>query len=208
MIVILDYGVGNSGSIQNMIRRIGGESVITSNEDSIASASGFVLPGVGSFDRGMSKLLSSGFLDCLESRVMRGVPILGICLGMQMFFNGSDEGDLSGLGWISGYVKKFEVTKNDDHKNMKVPHMGWNLVRPKMTQSLFKGLEKEARFYFVHSYYVTCNSKENVLGTTEYGHEFVSSVCKENIFGVQFHPEKSHHFGMSLFKNFLEICKC
>jgi imidazole glycerol-phosphate synthase subunit HisH len=209
MIAILDYGVGNSGSIHNMIRRIGGQSIITSNEDVVASASGYILPGVGAFDHGMSKLKSSGILDVLEYRVMKeNTPILGICLGMQMLFNNSEEGDLPGLGWINGSVKKFKFTNDVDQKKLKVPHMGWNLVKPRMHQSLFKELEQEARFYFVHSYYVSCNRAEDILGTTKYGSEFVSSVARGNIFGVQFHPEKSHRFGMMLFENFLEISKC
>jgi len=209
MIVILDYGVGNLGSIQNMILRAGGESIISSDLDLIASAKGFILPGVGTFDHGMEKLKSSGMLDILESRVIKhGVPILGICLGMQMLFNNSEEGDIPGLGWIDGSVQKFKFEKQNPLKKIKIPHMGWNIVTPKVSQSLFKGFEDDVRFYFVHSYHVVCNDKENILATTQYGYNFTSSVCKNNIYGAQFHPEKSHRFGMNLFKNFMEICRC
>jgi glutamine amidotransferase len=201
--------VGNSGSIKNMIRRAGGESVISSGKDDIESANGYILPGVGAFDHGMSKLNNSGLLDILKTQVMNNKkPILGICLGMQMLLNRSDEGELPGLGWLDGEVKKFTFKNNNENKKLKIPHMGWNIVRPRIKQTLFKGFEEESRFYFVHSYYVSCNKEENILGTTQYGHEFVSSVRKDNIYGVQFHPEKSHRFGMNLFKNFLEICKC
>lgn len=208
-IAIVDYGVGNSGSIQNMLRRVGCKTIITSDKDLIESASGYILPGVGAFDHGINKLKKSGTLKTLEAQVLnKKKPILGICLGMQMLFNNSDEGDLPGLGWINGSVNKFKFKGYDLYKNMKVPHMGWNIVKPHNSQSLFKAIDEEARFYFVHSYYVSCDKEENILGTTKYGHNFVSAVAKNNIFGVQFHPEKSHRFGMTLFENFLEICKC
>ena len=209
MIVILDYGVGNLGSIQNMILRAGGRAIISSDINLIASAKGFILPGVGAFDHGMKKLKSSGMLDILESRVIKhNVPILGVCLGMQMLFNNSEEGDIPGLGWIDGSVKKFKFERQDSLIKLKIPHMGWNIATPEVQQSLFKGFEDDARFYFVHSYHVVCNDKENVLATTQYGYDFTSSVYKNNIYGVQFHPEKSHRFGMKLFKNFMEICEC
>lgn len=205
MIAILDYGVGNSGSIQNMIRRVGGKSVITSDRELLSSAKGYILPGVGSFDHGISMLEKSGLVDIIYPRVMeKNIPLLGICLGMQILFSSSEEGKLAGLGWINGSVKKFDFKDS----KLKVPHMGWNVARPVINHPLFNDFEDEARFYFVHSYYVQCEYKENILASTEYGHPFSSAVCKDNIFGVQFHPEKSHRFGMMLFKNFLEICQC
>jgi len=208
MIVILDYGMGNTGSILNMIRRIGGQALIASDEAAIMSASAIILPGVGSFDNGMQKLHSCGILVHLEQRVLQEkVPFLGICLGMQLLFEKSQEGAMGGLGWIAGEVKRFDFS-GLEKKELKVPQMGWNLVKPAHYETLFKGLEKEARFYFVHSYHAVCSSQENALGVSEYGYPFVSAVQKENIFGVQFHPEKSHRFGMTLFKNFLVLSAC
>ena len=208
MIVILDYGMGNAGSILNMIRRVGGDAVISSEEAAIMSATSIILPGVGAFDNGTNKLRSSGILAPLESRVFDDkVPFLGVCLGMQLLFNKSEEGVSNGLGWIPGEVKRFDFS-SAGHKNLKIPHMGWNLVHPVGYDSLFKGLEEEARFYFVHSYHVVCDDQKDHLGTTEYGYQFVSSVRHDNIYGVQFHPEKSHRFGRTLFKNFLELSAC
>lgn len=208
MIVILDYGMGNPCSILNMIRRVGGQALIASDEKSISSASAIILPGVGSFDNGMQKLHTTGILLHLERRVLQDkVPFLGICLGMQLLFEKSQEGSMEGLGWIHGEVKRFDFTAVGK-QGLKVPHMGWNVVQPTNYDSLFKGLEGESRFYFVHSYHAVCANQENALGITDYGYPFVSSVQHENIFGVQFHPEKSHRFGMMLFKNFLEISSC
>lgn len=208
MIVILDYGMGNPGSILNMIRRVGGQAVISSDEDSIRSASAIILPGVGSFDNGMQKLNSSGILAPLEQQVLRNrVPFLGICLGMQLLFEKSQEGSLGGLGWVPGEVKRFDFSQMENC-GLKIPAMGWNLIHPAKKSPLFEGLEEEARFYFVHSYHVECSSQENSLAVTTYGYPYVSAVQKDNIFGVQFHPEKSHRFGKTLFKNFLEMASC
>ncbi len=208
MIIVLDYGMGNPGSMHNMFRRIGAHAVVASDYETLMSASAIVLPGVGAFDNGMKKLRSAGILELLKQRVLHDkVPFLGVCLGMQLLFEKSEEGTLPGLGWIPGQVKRFNFSSTGK-TGLKIPHMGWNLVRPINDSSLFRGLYEEPRFYFVHSYYVVCSDKTHLLGTSEYGHPFVSAVQKDNIFGVQFHPEKSHRFGMSLLKNFAELASC
>lgn len=198
MIVIVDYGMGNTGSIKNMIKKIGGESIVSSNCNDILAASKLVLPGVGAFDEGMKNLKDKGLIDCLFTKVINEkTPILGICLGMQLLTSSSEEGSVPGLGWINARAVKF------DNTNLKVPHMGWNIVHPQKASKLFVNDSKEERFYFVHSYFVKCTNSEDILTTTYYGSEFVSSFEKENISGVQFHPEKSHLFGMNLLKKFV-----
>jgi glutamine amidotransferase len=209
MVIIIDYGMGNTGSILNMIRKVGGEAIISSDIADIERASGIVLPGVGAFDHGMKKLNELGILPVLEKRVLIDkVPFLGVCLGMQLLFSSSDEGKSKGLGWIPGSVKKFDFKNIDNQLRLKVPHMGWNIVKPKDSSQLFSGIDEELRYYFVHSFYVQCDSIEHSLATCNYGNEFTCSVSKENIFGVQFHPEKSHKFGMQLFKNYMDITLC
>lgn len=209
MIAILDYGMGNPSSIQNMVRKVGGEATITNDIDHIRSASAIVLPGVGAFDNGMEKLKATGMLDVLTTTVMNNrIPFLGICLGMQLLFECSEEGCLEGLGWLPGRVRRFDFARTPDNSRLKIPHMGWNVVRPIGNPSLFKGLNDEACFYFVHSYHVDCSNEKHTIASSSYGYEFTSAVRKDHIWGVQFHPEKSHRFGMALFKNFLEITKC
>lgn len=209
MIVILDYGMGNSGSILNMIRRVGGDAVIAADSDSIKKATGIILPGVGSYDNGMTRLKELGILHDLEQKVLiEKVPFLGVCLGMQMLMTCSEEGDIPGLGWIPGRAKRFDFSSLrylPESKRLKIPHMGWNVVNPNDKQNMFLGLAEELRFYFVHSYAVECDNENNVLARSRYGYDFVCAVNKGNIYGVQFHPEKSHKFGMRLFKNFLEL---
>ncbi|MFY9143246.1 imidazole glycerol phosphate synthase subunit HisH [Sulfuricurvum sp.] len=201
MIAILDYGMGNVKSIQNMFKKVGVESIITADIDTIKKADKYLLPGVGSFDHGIRNLKNSSFFETLEEEVLENKkPILGICLGMQLLTNSSEEGTEKGLGWIDAVTQKFTV-----HDSLPIPHMGWNRVNPIDRSTLFKGLADENRFYFVHSYHVVCHHRENILATSEYGYEFTSGIQKENIFGVQFHPEKSHRFGMQLLKNFGEI---
>ena len=201
MIAILDYGVGNLKSIYNMFKKIGIESIITSDIETIKKADKYLLPGVGSFDYGINNLKNTIFFATLEKEVLENKkPILGICLGMQLLTNSSEEGKEKGLGWIDADTIKFNL----EDKSIVIPHMGWNRTKPTNTNNIFKGLD-ENRFYFVHSYHVTCNNNKNILATTNYGSEFISSIYKDNIYGVQFHPEKSHKFGMQLFKNFGEI---
>lgn len=201
MITIIDYGMGNLGSIKNMLKKIGVNSLITNNKNEINSAEKLILPGVGAFDKAVSNLEKLDLLGLLNKKVLEEkVPILGICLGMQLLGNSSEEGSKKGLGWIDGDVLKFDIDKT-----LKVPHMGWNRVYPVKENVLFKNMYPEPRFYFVHTYYFKCNNKEDILATTEYGGKFVSAVNKENIYGVQFHPEKSHKFGMKLLENFSQL---
>ncbi len=200
MIVIIDYGLGNLGSIKNMIKKIGYDSIISSNHEVIEKASKLILPGVGSFDKGMMELKNRNLIDLLTKLVkVKKIPILGICLGMQLMTNSSEEGDERGLGWVDAKVKRFFF----DKKNFKVPHMGWNYVK-KTKESGFFNSEDRDRFYFVHSYYVECEEEQDILSKTKYGFDFVSSFKKENIVGIQCHPEKSHQFGIDFLKFFIE----
>ncbi len=206
MIIILDVGIGNVCSVLNMLRRAGGSAKISADVSDIASASAFILPGVGSFDNGMEKLTGSDFFETFKDKVLVDkTPILGICLGMQLLFNASEEGESKGLGWLDGKIKKFDFQGNHQ---LKIPHMGWNVVKPINQRALFLDMPDEARFYFVHSFHVTCEDSNDISAEAHYGYPFVCSVARDNIFGVQFHPEKSHRFGLALFKNFLEYVDC
>jgi imidazole glycerol-phosphate synthase subunit HisH len=205
VIKILDYGVGNTASILNMIRKVGGKAELCSKPSELDSATAIILPGVGSFDNAMIKLKNSGLLDVLCSKVLKEkIPFLGICLGMHLLFERSEEGKLPGLGWMKGNVTRFNFSGVQANMRLNIPHMGWNVINPKIYENLFFGLDNEARFYFVHSYHVNCDHLFNVLATTNYGYKFTCFVRHENILGVQFHPEKSHRFGMQFFKNFLK----
>lgn len=209
MIVILDYGIGNVNSILNMLNHVGGEAVISSDLDIIEKANALILPGVGAFDNGMRKLQSSGFLPVINDKVLnRNTPILGICLGMQLLFDSSEEGNLSGLGFIPGNVTKFNFSHLDESSQLKIPHMGWNIVNTKDDNKLFSNVNEQQRFYFVHSYHVNCKDPSDKLASTKYGYEFVCAVNRKNIWGAQFHPEKSHKFGMNFFKNFIKEVSC
>lgn len=207
MIKVLDYGMGNTASILNMIRKVGGQAELCSSVDGLFDASAIILPGVGSFDNGMSKLVASGILEELTQKVIKEkVPFLGICLGMQLLFDQSEEGQLKGLGWINGEVKRFSFDECLDYKKkLKIPHMGWNLINLKKDSELMSSIDGENRYYFVHSFHVVCNNHQDILATTNYGYDFTCAVQKNNIYGVQFHPEKSHKFGMALFKNFIKV---
>ena len=208
MIKILDYGMGNTASMLNMIRKSGGEAEFCSKAENLESATKIVLPGVGSFDNCIEKLNESGMLETLTRKVLdEKVPFLGVCMGMQLLFEKSEEGELPGLGWIKGDVARFDFTRLEQHKSLKIPHMGWNVVEPNTYANVFSGLEEEARFYFVHSYHVNCSDSSDILATTHYGYEFTCSIHRDNIWGTQFHPEKSHRFGMQFFKNFLKEIK-
>jgi glutamine amidotransferase len=200
MITIVDYGMGNLGSVQNMFKRIGVESKITADLKEIAGATKILLPGVGAFDAAMERINEGGYRDVLNRKALEDkVPVLGICLGMQLLTNSSEEGKLPGLGWIPAKTTRFRF---DAQEKLKVPHMGWNRIYPKQTSTLLSDLPEEPRFYFVHSYHVHTDLPEHTLATTIYGVEFSSVIQKENIFGAQFHPEKSHKFGMKLLENF------
>lgn len=203
MITIVDYGMGNLGSIFNMFKKIGVQSKITSDKIEIEKATKILLPGVGSFDAAMSKIRELDFQSLLNYKAIEEkIPILGICLGMQLLTNSSEEGILPGLCWIDAETLKF---KFDAHQNLKIPHMGWNMVQKNRNSKITNDFEEDARFYFVHSYYVKCKNDANSILKTNYGLTFDSVIQKDNIYGAQFHPEKSHKFGMKLFKNFSEI---
>jgi glutamine amidotransferase len=201
MIHIINYGMGNLGSIHNMLKKLGIASKIVESPDQCMDAVKLILPGVGAFDEGMRVLNESGWLPFFDQKVKQEkVPVLGICLGMQLMTNSSEEGDCRGLGWIDGETLKFNLADT----NLKVPHMGWNIVNPVAETDLFESEEEELRFYHVHSYYVKLNDQSQEIASTNYGGPFTSSFQKQNILGVQFHPEKSHKFGMRLLKNFHE----
>jgi glutamine amidotransferase len=203
MIVIIDYGMGNLGSILNMLKKIGARAVISSEIQVIATADKLILPGVGAFDNGMRNLNERGFIEVLVRKVRTArTPILGICLGMQLFSKRSEEGSLEGLGWIDADTERFRF--DGPIAGLKIPHMGWNTVQVVKESPLLNAMYEEPRFYFIHSYHVVCRNQTDVLTKTNYGIDFVSSVARENIIGVQFHPEKSHKFGMKLLQNFAE----
>ncbi len=205
MIVILDYGLGNSASLLNMIRKTGREAILCNSPKGLSKASTILLPGVGSFDNAMKKLNDSGFIPVLEEKVLlQKIPFLGICVGMQLLFRKSEEGNLKGLGWLKGNVTKFNFSKINSQKILKVPHMGWNIIKPLNNNYSYSLERNEKRFYFVHSFHVNCEQKSDITASCNYGYEFTCSVRKKNIWGVQFHPEKSHKFGIEFFKNFFE----
>ena len=202
MITIVDYGMGNLGSVFNMFKKIGIASKITSDLEDIKTATKLLLPGVGSFDKAMYRINDSGIKKILDYKVLREqTPILGICLGMQLLTNSSEEGIEKGLGYINASAKKFSF----QDKKMKVPHMGWNLVNKSTKSKLTESFIEASRFYFVHSYYVEVKNQENSILKTKYGLEFDSAIQNKNVYGAQFHPEKSHKFGMKLFENFSKI---
>lgn len=202
MIVIVDYGMGNLGSLQNIFRRIGADARIEADPAAIASADKLVLPGVGAFDAAMQRIGEvSGLRETLDRMALVSkVPVLGVCLGMQLLTDGSEEGRLPGLGWIGGAATRFPR-----HPDLKVPHMGWNTAVPSLHHPLTEGLVPDARYYFVHSYYVRATKAEHSLLKTTYQVEFDAGIASENIFGLQFHPEKSHHFGMAILRNFARM---
>lgn len=204
MIAIIDYEMGNVGSIKNMFSRIGVESIITSNVEDLFIAKGIILPGVGAFEKAMEILSDMEIFPVLNELVLvNKKPILGICLGMQVMAKNSEEGELLGLGWVDAEVKKLSFNNNNEH--LKIPHMGWNEIIPVKSSSLLTGLQNNSRFYFTHSYCIVPKVQEDILTTTYYGKNFVSAIEKGNIYGVQFHPEKSHKYGMKILQNFANV---
>lgn len=203
MVTIVDYGMGNLGSILNMFKKIGVQAMITSDLEEISKAAKILLPGVGAFDAAISKIDERGLREVLNKKALtEKVPVLGICLGMQLLTNSSEEGKLPGLGWIQAKTTKFTFTKE---RNLTVPHMGWNEIKVANACTLTDNFYPEMRFYFVHSYFVSVNDQKHSMFKTTYGHEFDSGIHKDNIYGAQFHPEKSHKFGMRLFENFAKL---
>jgi imidazole glycerol-phosphate synthase subunit HisH len=203
VISIVDYGVGNIQAIANIYKRLNIPARIARTAKELAEAERLILPGVGSFDWAMARLNNSGLREVLDDLVRsKSRPVLGICVGMQMLAKRSDEGSLQGLGWIDAEVKKFD--RGAPSQRAYLPHMGWNDVEPRCRECLFKDVGATGRFYFLHSYYFAPKDQNMVLGVTDYGGPFASCVHDANIFGVQFHPEKSHQWGIQLLKNFAE----
>ncbi len=203
MITIIDYGMGNLGSIYNMFKRIGVPSKITGNRDEILAASKLLLPGVGAFDTAIRRISELGLREILDQKALVDkIPVLGICLGMQLLTNESEEGILPGLGWIEGRAMRFRF---ENGSKLKVPHMGWNLVQISNPCPITLDLPVDPQFYFVHSYYVQATDPAHSVFKTSYGIEFDSGIRKNNIYGAQFHPEKSHKYGMKLLENFAKL---
>ncbi len=206
MVTIIDYGMGNLGSIANMFKKIGVPTSLTGKADEIAQASKILLPGVGAFDAALTRINEQGLREILDRKALvEKIPVLGICLGMQLLTTSSEEGTLPGLNWIPAKTLAFKG--RIDTTQYKVPHMGWNLVEKHTPSILTAGFDAfdEIRFYFVHSYYVQCDDEQHSILKTTYGLSFDSAIQKENIYGAQFHPEKSHKFGMKLLENFARI---
>lgn len=204
VIAIVDYAMGNVGSIQRMLKKVGADSVLTSDPEELRAADKLILPGVGAFDAGMNRLRESGLTDLLNELVLeQHRPILGICLGMQLLLDSSEEGTTDGLGWVSGQVRRFDWSH--ETSSLRVPHMGWNLVRPEPSAPLFAELDEQSRFYFVHSYFAAPEDATSLAASAHYGFDFCCAVQRDNIYGVQFHPEKSHRYGLKLLQNFVEL---
>jgi imidazole glycerol-phosphate synthase subunit HisH len=203
MIVIVDYGAGNLVSIRNMLRRLGHDCTISGKAEEIMKAERLILPGVGHFDYGMGQLRNSGLVDVLRRRVLdEGTALLGICLGAQLLTKRSDEGDEPGLGWFDAETVAFDSARLTSR--LRIPHMGWADVKTERETRLFADLPAQPRFYFVHKYHMTCRNPADAIVTARHGYRFVAGIERGNIAGVQFHPEKSHKFGMQLLDNFVK----
>ena len=204
MIAIIDYGLGNIQAFVNVYDRIGISVTVAKTSDALEAAHKLILPGVGAFDHAMELLEGSGMRQTLDYLVLsKHVPMLGICVGMQIMARSSEEGRLPGLAWVDGVVKKLDTSALT--AATRLPHMGWNDVQALGNDGLFQGLDSAARFYFLHSYYFECDREDEVVATTEYGKKFPCAVRRGNVYGVQFHPEKSHRYGVQLLKNFAEL---
>jgi glutamine amidotransferase len=197
---VINYGLGNLGSVVNMFKRIGTEVRTISTPEEVMRSERVLLPGVGAFDHGMARLAETGLGTALRDFAGTGKPFMGICLGMQLLLDSSEEGELPGLGLIAGESKRFK-----NSPGLRIPHMGWNPVIAKREDSLIAGLDTDNRFYFVHSYHVVPVHEEHTLGVTDYGVDFASMIRADNVMGAQFHPEKSHFFGMTVLRNFATL---
>lgn len=202
---IIDSGTCNLGSVSNMLDYIGVKNVVTSKKEELIKAKKIILPGVGAFEKNLENLHKLKIFEPIKELVIKDkVPILGICLGMQLFCKGSEEGIGKGFGFIDADVLKFRFSGNTKNKWL-IPHMGWNSIKLNKKSKIATNLDNQTKFYFVHSYHVNCRDESDILFKTEYGYEFVSGIEKQNIFGIQFHPEKSHKYGMRLLKNFSQL---
>jgi glutamine amidotransferase len=202
-ILLPNLSIGNFASVLRMVQKVGGSARLVDSPAELRRGEKVILAGVGAFDNGMQAIRDGGWLDALnEAALVRRLPVLGICLGMQLMCTSSEEGELPGLGWIDAEVKRFAFPRDSP---LKVPHMGWNTVQVRAANRLISNANGEQRFYFVHSYYATCNRSADVLATAHHGLDFVAALGKDNVFGVQFHPEKSHRFGMEVVRHFVEL---
>lgn len=203
MISVIDYGVCNLGSMLNMLHKVGAQAELISTPAEVERAEKIVLPGVGAFDNGIAALRDRGLAEPLRKKALNDrVPLLGVCLGMQMLGRRSEEGSMNGLDLVDAEVRRFRLPPGS---GLKVPHMGWSLLVPHRDSALLHTLDERSRFYFCHSYRMFCNDPDDILATANHGGDFVAMVQRENVYGVQFHPEKSHRFGMSLLHNFARI---
>ena len=201
-IVIPNLSVGNFASVVRMVEKVGGSARLTDEAVDVARADKIILAGVGAFDNGMDAIVAGGWTDALaEAALVRRVPVLGICLGMQLMYVGSEEGRRPGLGWINGTIKRFDLPADS---GLKVPHMGWNSVSVRAPNPLIEATGDEQRFYFVHSYHADATGPE-VVAVARHGVPFAAAISRDNVHGVQFHPEKSHRFGMAVIRNFVEL---
>ncbi len=204
MIGIVDYGMGNSGSILNMLRKLGVSAEIMSQPAQLSSATKIILPGVGAFDHAMEKLERDGWVTALNHEVFKaGKWILGVCLGMQLFTEASEEGTLPGLGWFRARTRRFDDRQGEER--LRIPHMGWNWVMPREGRCIMDNFSSPPRFYFVHSYFVDCENAGDILATSHYGCTFTCAIQRQNVIGTQFHPEKSHRYGLTLLQRFSEL---
>ena len=203
MISVIDYGVANLGSMLNMLRKVGAQVQLVSTAEELDRAEKLILPGVGAFDNGIAALKERGLVEPLRKKALQDkVPLLGVCLGMQMLGRSSEEGSMAGLGLLDAETRRFRFAQDSEHK---VPHMGWSLLAQRRQSGLQAGLDALTRFYFCHSYHFVCDDPADVLASASYGADFVAMVQHDNVYGVQFHPEKSHRFGMALLRNFAEM---
>jgi len=206
MITIVDYGLGNIKAFANVYKRLNISACYASTPEQLQQASKIILPGVGAFDHAMHKLNTSGLRETLDNLVLeKKVPVIGICVGMQMMANDSEEGTSKGLGWINGTVKRFSYPNEEVAKKHPLPHMGWNNINPVKASALVTNLDEYKRFYFLHSYYFHCASTTDIVATANYGFDYACIVNHDNVYGIQCHPEKSHHNGVALLKNFAEL---
>lgn len=201
-VVIVDYESGNLASVLNMVRKVGGRATITRDRKAVEDATKLILPGVGAFDHGVLQLRQVGLFDVFREKALGGTPVLGLCVGMELFGVSSEEGQEKGLGLIDATWKRFAFPQDAE---LRVPHVGWNTVTVRKPNKLISSDEGEQRFYFTHSYHAVCANEADVLATTDYGYPFAAAFSRDNIYGVQFHPEKSHRFGMALMRNFLSL---